>query len=208
MAPKILCVGFHKTGTTSFGTAMQQLGYRTQGWKSENSLLFHSGEIHQLLRITDDFDCFEDFPWPLLYRDLFYRHPETKFVLTRRKNLDVWFDSLARHCDRSPPQSTDFRRYLYGLNDPREDPDHVKRVHQQHIDDVRAFAVNNNIPFLEVCFEERDGWELICPFLGKAVPRKPFPWSNRDPGHSWKERLRRGRRKMARRIRTLTSPNN
>lgn len=204
MTEKILCVGFHKTGTTSFGTAMQQLGYRWQGWNTENSLLYHAGQVEKLLRLTDEYDCLEDLPWPLLYREVFDRHPDTKFVLTARKNMDVWFDSLARHCDRYPPAASDFRRHLYDLDNPREDPERVRRIHQAHIDDVRTFASDNNIPLLEICFEQGDGWEVLCPFLGKPIPATPFPWSNQDPARSTKESSVRGPRKIGAQIGNLT----
>jgi hypothetical protein len=112
-------------------------------------------------------------------------------VQTLRKDMDSWFESVAKHCDRNPPSKTDFRRYLYNVDDPRSQPKHVKHVHQKHIDDVRAYATKQGIPLLEVCFEQGDGWEKLCPFLEKPVPEESFPWLNRvptDPNsvrHSW-----------------------
>ena len=134
----------------------------------------------------------------MLYREIHDRHGRLKLALTRRKNMDVWRDSLMRHCDRSPPAETDFRRYLYGIEHPREDPEHVKNVHLKHIEDVRAFAAQHDIPLLEICFENGDGWDVLCPFLERPIPERPFPWSNQDPPNSWKERLLRERRRLGR----------
>ncbi len=181
MAEKILGVGFHKTGTTSLGDALELLGYKRQGWKGENSLMFHKGDIDGLIQLTDEYDAFEDFPWPLLFREIHARHPQIKFILTHRKSMDVWFESLAQHCDRKPPSKTDFRRHLYGVENPRDAPEHVKAVHQAHIDDVRAYASKENIPLLELCPEDGDGWVALCAFLGKKVPKHPYPHSNKKP---------------------------
>lgn len=203
MAEKILGVGFHKTGTTSLGHALKMLGYACQGWNDEMSMHFHEDCIDILLERTDACDAFEDFPWPLIFKDFHQRHPEVKFILTKRASMDVWFDSLVRHCDRSPPKKTDFRRHLYGVEHPREDPDHVRAVHQKHMDDVRAYACVHGIPLLEVCFETGDGWDPLCDFLGKQVPDKRFPVSNQDPARSKRERLTRGVRKVQRLVRNL-----
>lgn len=182
MKEKILCVGFHKTGTTSLGNALEILGFNRLGWSGSNALKFHSGKIGELLRVSDQFDCFEDFPWPLLFKDFHQRHPQTKFILTKRSSMEIWFESLAQHCDRYPPSKTDFRRMLYDLDHPREDPAHVKRVHQQHIDSVRSYAARNDVPLLEMCMQPGVGWSELCDFLGVENPDAAFPLANVAPG--------------------------
>lgn len=181
MSEKILGVGFHKTGTTSLGSALKILGYSWQGWNTRISLDFHDGKIENLLTRSDDVDCFEDFPWPLLYKEIHARHSNVRFILTKRSTTDVWLQSLIKHCDRVPPKPSDFRRYLYGVDHPRENPDHVKAVHQRHIDDIRSYAQQHSVPLLEMCFEQGDGWTELCSFLNKPVPQMPFPLENQRP---------------------------
>lgn len=192
MAEKILGVGFHKTATTSLGDAFEMLGCSRQGWDDALAMKFHRGEIDQLIELTDQFDALEDFPWPLLYKEIHQRHPNVKFILTKRKSMDEWLDSLLRHCDRHPPKESDFRRYLYGIDHPREDPEHVLSVHQKHMDDVRAYSAENGIPLLEVCFETMDGWDELCHFLDKPAPKLPLPKSNQDPARAKSPRRLRG----------------
>ena len=199
MAEKILGVGFHKTGTTSLGSALKTLGYSWQGWSESLSMEFHAGNIDALLKATDAREAFEDFPWPLLFKEIHARHPDTKFILTRRENMDVWFESLVRHCDRNPPTKSDFRRHLYGIEHPREDPEHVKAVHQKHIEDVRQYAQRYSVPLLEVCFTPgKDSWIPICDFLGKPIPNKPFPVSNQATSGTTRQRI-------VRKIKNLTT---
>ena len=184
MDEKILGVGFHKTGTTSLGDALALLGYSRMGWKGRHSIAFHDGKIDDLLRVTDEYQCFEDFPWPLLFAEIHKRHPQTKFILTQRLSMEKWYDSLVVHSDRKPPTKHSFVQYLYGIEHPREKPEHVKAVHQAHIDRVRAYAAEHGVPLLEFCPEKGDGWKELCAFVGKPVPDVPFPHSNKRPSRA------------------------
>lgn len=100
---KVIGVGFHKTGTTSLGTAFRALGLRSTGWLRESASLYKRGHAEALLDIAEDFDGFEDIPWFLLYPKLVERFPGSKLVLTKRKNMDVWFNSLVKHVGRREP---------------------------------------------------------------------------------------------------------
>ena len=70
--PKVFCIGFHKTGTTSLYSALTTLGYRVTGtvlhkWTAER--LEQEG-AQRLIEIMKDFDAAEDMPWPHFYRQL------------------------------------------------------------------------------------------------------------------------------------------
>jgi hypothetical protein len=72
LKPKVFVIGFSKTGTTSFGDALAQIGYKRLGWKDIRSRhMVHSyvnGEYDPLIEQTRFYDAFEDLPWPHLYR--------------------------------------------------------------------------------------------------------------------------------------------
>jgi len=53
-------------------------------------------------------------------------------------------------------------------------PHHVK-IYEEHNEAVRAYFAGREEDFLEVCWEEGDGWEEICDFLGHDVPEAEFP---------------------------------
>lgn len=187
---KVIGVGFHKTGTTSLGTAFRALGLRSTGWLRESASLYKRGHSEALLDIAVDFDGFEDIPWFLLYPKLVERFPGSKLVLTKRKNMDVWFNSLVKHVGRREPHPFMVIELLYGIEDVANNKDRVIARHEQHIADVRSFSAAQNVPLLEVCWEDGDGWQELCGFLACEVPDKPFPHSNAAPSGKGKLKKR------------------
>ena len=96
MRPKVFCVGFHKTGTKTLAAALRLLGYRVTGpnWTKEVDIATTASS--RAMALVDQFDAFQDNPWPLLYRELDTRCPESKFILTTR-DADRWITSVSRY---------------------------------------------------------------------------------------------------------------
>lgn len=189
---KVIGAGFHKTGTTSLGIAFKMLGLRSTGWLRESASLYKRGHAEALLDMAGDFDAFEDIPWFLLYPQLVDRFPGSKMVLTRRKDMDAWYNSLLKHVGRRDPHPFMVIELLYGIEDVASNKDLVIARHEKHIADVRSFATAKNVPLLDVCWEDGDGWAQLCGFLGCDVPDKPFPHSNAAPSRrrKFKERVK------------------
>ena len=75
---KIFGIGFHKTGTKSSGHALELLGYRvcgTFGIRDDN--IAHTA-LHRALELAVQYDAFQDYPWPVLFRDLDEAFPGSK----------------------------------------------------------------------------------------------------------------------------------
>jgi Sulfotransferase domain len=180
MKPKVIGLGFHKTGTATLGSCLRLLGYNHISVSREAFLLYQASEIPALLKLMEYFDSFENWPWPFIYREAFERFPDSRFILTTRRNEDVWFDSLSRHVRRGAGDGFKFRKYIYGY----ENPDDNRQLHinkyLKHNQDVRDFFAGKSGSFLEVCWEAGHGWKELCEFLQKDVPDAPFPHSNRD----------------------------
>lgn len=189
---KVIGIGFHKTGTTTLGTCLKTLGYNHTTVSPEAFKLYLDGDIPALLRILDGKDSCEDWPWPLIYKEIYAAYPDARFVLTIRSSPEVWFNSLARHVDRGAGNHFKYRKYIY---DGHENPSEAKELYvaryMQHNEAVYDFFQDNGADFLEVCWETGDGWAELCDFLGEPVPDVPFPVSNKDPG---KLRAQLGRR--------------
>ncbi len=84
MKPKVFCIGFHKTGTTSLELALKKLGYRVTGSFGTKDPDIASKVHAMVYAMVDGFDAFENNPWPVLYQELDQRYPGSKFILTRR----------------------------------------------------------------------------------------------------------------------------
>jgi hypothetical protein len=181
---KIFCVGWHKTGTTSIGMALRRLGYEVAGWRRDIStaltLNWHDADFEPIIDEAMRFDAFEDWPWPLVFREMDRAFPEAKFILTRRLDTPTWVRSAQAHVARQRrPWAGLF--LIYGSNDPSSDAAILAGRYERHNQEVRAHFADRPAKLLELCFECGDGWEDLCAFLGKDVPAEPFPHANKSP---------------------------
>jgi len=101
--PKVFCVGFQKTGTTSLFAALSELGYRTAAVigrdLSAAELQKNGGKL--CVETARNFDAVQDMPWPLFYQDLDSAYPKSKFILTVR-DAESWFGSIEKHFGSEP----------------------------------------------------------------------------------------------------------
>ena len=173
---KIFCIGFHKTATSSLGHALQMLGYRVKG--SSNVDNEHIDE--EISRIVDKwvpkFDAFQDNPWPLAYRELDRKFPGNKFILTIR-DTDKWLNSAVRHFGR---KETAMRRWIYGAEYgcPEGNEEVYRERFDRHNREVQDYFRDRPDDLLVIDITKGEGWEKLCPFLGKDIPDEPFPRSN------------------------------
>ncbi len=102
--PKIFCISFQRTGTTSVGVFFHEHGYTvgTYGTSRKNDWTYSwfKGDYEKIFRSFDfkSRQVFEDDPWWCLnfYKVLFHRFPNSKFILLERDS-DKWFDSMVKH---------------------------------------------------------------------------------------------------------------
>lgn len=175
---KVIGVGFHKTGTTTLGECLSLLGYNHISCSREAFILYKASELSALLRLMDFFDSFEDWPWPLIYKEAFEKYPDAKFILTTRQDEAVWFNSLSKHVLRPVAHQFNYRDHIYGRPNPTEHKDICVSKYLQHNQDVRDFFADKPGSLIEVCWEKGDGWEELCSFLEYDIPDVPFPHKN------------------------------
>lgn len=176
---KVIGVGFHKTGTKTLAACLETLGYRNRSLDREAFERWRRGEIETVLELMRDADSFEDWPWPLLFREASERFPEARFVLTTRRDDAVWLESLSLHVERHRATSFSYRKHVYGVDEPRAHPERFLEVYRAHNDAVRSYFADRPGRLLEIRWEDGAGWEPICRFLGRPVPDAPFPHVNR-----------------------------
>jgi hypothetical protein len=175
---KIFGIGLNKTGTTTLGQCGQELGFRCT--TCDIGLLEDFVEKKEFKRIKNtvaNFDFFEDWPWPLMYKQLDFMYPDSKFILTVRKSEKVWIESLKSHSMRTHP-TLHCRSLAYGYNFPHKyEKEHVE-IYRKHNNDVREYFKGRD-NFLEICWENGDDYEKLCNFLGVEVLKQPVPHANK-----------------------------
>lgn len=171
---KVFGVGLNKTGTTTFATCMQSLGYRHMGYRLDLLRHFRAGNYEEIFAVTDRYQSFDDWPYPLMYKLLADRYPDARFVLTVRADPEAWFESLCRHSRRSHPLSN-ARRFVYGYRYPDNAKAHHIDFYLRHNAAVQAH-LGSRVKVL--CWENGDGWNELTSFLGISPPDLPFPHVN------------------------------
>lgn len=163
---KVFGLGLGKTGTRSLADAMKVLGYTVKHAPRDLS------QVH-------DNDFTNDLFIATRYRFLDYVYPNAKFLCTYR-DLKPWLASASRF---------DKKRGLGGLRRMETRFDALGAVcfneekfieaHEKYYREVREYFAGRD-DFLEINVCMGDGYDKICPFLGKPIPNKPFPHSNQQ----------------------------
>lgn len=178
---KVVGIGLNKTGTSTLGVCMRHWQLRHISCNRNAFELWRNNRYTELLKYVDKFDSFEDWPWALIYREIDKSFPDTKFILTRRKDSMTWYRSLCDHAHRTGP--TVYRKAVYGYDMPHQyEREHII-FYENHLNAVRRYFQGREDNFLEVCWEEGDGWEKLSSFLGFEKPSIPFPHANKNPVH-------------------------
>lgn len=174
---KVFGIGLSKTGTTSLCVALDKLGYRAGTYRHLRALGLEdwfrgdfSGDA------LEDYDALTDLPIGAFFQQLDRRYPGSKFVLTTR-DRDAWLASCRVYfTDRSNGDDPFFRRTqlaAYGTVGFSEA--HFARTWDAHVDAVRTWFRDRPDDLLVMEIVSGDGWERLCPFLGRPRPDAPFP---------------------------------
>lgn len=174
---KIFGIGLNKTGTKTLGECLKFLGCNHLNYNELACSLWVEGDLNGLQEIASAYDSFEDWPWGLVYAAMDQAFPGSRFILTTRISAEAWYESLCHHARKVGP--TRIRKAAYGHYMPQGHKDEHIAFYERHNASVRAHFAGRPGALLEVCWERGDGWEQLCPFLGKEVPSRPFFCVNR-----------------------------
>jgi len=173
---KVFGVGLNKTGTTTLGQCMRVFGSRHLSHSEEFARLYRYGQKTKLLAIANDFDSFEDWPWPLMYKEAAVEFPDAKFILTVRKSAQVWLKSLVTHSYKLPPEEN-YHELIYGYKYPLGHKAYHLEFYNNHNASVIDHFRDQPGRLSVLCWENGDGWPELCNFLGVDTPDVPFPRS-------------------------------
>jgi len=202
---KVFCIGLNKTGTTSWGQAIRDLGYRVGNERAAEIFLddWAQQKHARILRFCESAQAFQDVPFSLpgMYVKLHQRFPDSRFVLTVRDSAQQWYRSVTRfhaktwsddgHC---PPTRRDLEnaQYIYKgwpaafcrqvFQTPPDDPynrDMLLRFYKGHAQSVCAYFSKYPGSFLQVNVGTPGALQKMCTFLGTPYTGGEFPWKNR-----------------------------
>lgn len=201
---KVFCIGRNKTGTTSLGALLRQLGYRLGDQAAAEMLLrdWSRRDFRQIVKYCQTADAFQDIPFSLddTYQAVDGAYPGSKFILSLRESAQQWYDSLVRSHTRllgkgRRPTAQDLQEFsyryrgwlwenaqmIYGVNESTlYDRDLYMAHYQAHNEGVRAFFRHRPDDLLVVNVGEPSAVEKICRFLGKSPAGQQMPFLNRN----------------------------
>ena len=185
---KIFGIGLNKTGTSTFANCCSILGLKVAPF--DYSLLFDvaHNRYDRIFDIVDRYGVFEDWPYPLIYPLLDERYPNSKFVLTTRKSPEKWLASQKKHSLYVKPMRLE-NRIVYGHYYP---DGHEKTYIDRYLEfnqHVRNYFKGRPDDLLEICWEENDGWDSLCSFLGYKARDEDIPHVNH--GHDYRADFKR-----------------
>jgi len=174
---KVFGIGLNKTGTTTLGTCLGHLNYKHTSVSLKLLKQIKRGQYEDLFRMVEQYDSFADWPWPLVYKQLDFKYPDSKFILTVRKDSRTWFNSLLRHADKI--NTTKFRKLVYGYAMPHNYKDEHIAFYEKHNREVCNYFAKRPDKLLVICWETGSGWKELCSFLNKDIPDITLPHKNK-----------------------------
>lgn len=199
---KIFVIGSNKTGTTSLGTALNNLGYRLGNQLEAEMLIddWAKRDFRRLIKYCHSADAFQDIPFSLAYtfQAMDAAFPGSKFILSVRDNADQWYRSLTRfHMKRRGLER------LPTVDEMRSDPYvwpgyvlhafqlmfevegnsvwdecRLKKHYSNHIQTVRSYFRHRSKDLLEINLSETDSMERLCRFIEIPVSGESMPKLN------------------------------
>ena len=174
---KVFCIGFQKTGTTSLGRALEILGYDVCGPIGVTNPNINKKALIWALERVPKYDAFQDNPWPLLYRELDFLYPGSKFILTTR-DARSWMRSMYLYFGSYEAAA---EVWIYGgIGTPIKNRSKFVKRFKQHNKAVKYHFKDRQHDFLELNFKKGHGWQELCTFLGEDIPNVAFPTSNKS----------------------------
>ena len=184
---KIFCIGLHKTGTTSLLQAFLKLGIRTCDGLADATASGRAGfassacPLEWLSDLIDDFQAFEDVPWPCLFKELYEAHSDSYFILTTR-SPESWIKSCVAHFGAL---SDPVHEWIYGegMGSPVGNEGAWTSRFNKHNEEVIAFfKVQCYAKFLHIKIDDNTPPEIISStltdFLG--ISAKTCVWGSEN----------------------------
>lgn len=178
-ATKVVGIGLPKTGTTSLGYCFRRFGFKHHTFDMDLALKVTRNQIEDVLRVAEKHESFEDWPWFLLYKEFDRRFPNSKFILTLRKDPATYVRSLQGHHEREGIRKADWVKphwwdEVHGMQPAEWDYEYSARRYENHNRAVLEYFAGRK-DLLVVCWETGDGWEKLSRFLSKRAPAEAFP---------------------------------
>ena len=166
--PKVFCIGYNKTGTTTIGIALSQLGYVNSSFnKKVWRKYYKQGKIEKIISYTAKFDSFDDLPW--LKEDMIpildQRFPNSKFIYLERDE-ESWVRS--------------YDRWTFNTFGFHPDIEQGLKNYRDHKEFVLSYFKDRSNDLLILNVKDEKAFSKLAKFLGKQAPSSHLPHFNKS----------------------------
>ncbi len=201
----VICIGLNKTGTSSFTTALENIGYKKFSENQQFQFLspdVYHGDYGKLFSVLDNpqFNLFNDIPFslPKVYEKIYENRPNDIFILTVRESSDKWVKSVINFYEgiflKNSFIETTFTNsdkrllidYLtpmfdsWKLKNNSELEVQLKETYEKHYQECLKFF-SNNPNFFIVEIEKKGELKKFLNWLNVDSDKLDFPWVNKGP---------------------------
>jgi len=181
---RIFGIGMQKTATTSLDAALKILGFESAHWLDGRWAVAILREMRAAGRspTLEQHYALCDLPIAILFRELDRGYPGSKFILTVRDEVD-WLKSTRDHWSyEHNTHRTDWDKYpaahvihraTYGQK--QFDPLIFLERYRRHNAEVKEYFRNRPNDVLVMDMSKGSGWNELCPFVEKRIPKEPYP---------------------------------
>jgi hypothetical protein len=201
---KVFCVGLNKTGTTSLGHFLRQLGLRVGDQPAGEMLLeeWSRRDFSRISALAQTADAFQDIPFslPFTYQAMDLAFPGSKFILSVRDSGEQRYASLTRFHTAIVgkgrlPTGDDLRAFPYRyrgflwryhelVHGATDATVYDRARYQQHYDRhnaaVREYFRFRSHDLLDVNLRDPDAAVRVCALLGVEYTGLQMPVLNQS----------------------------
>lgn len=161
--PKVFCIGFNKTGTTTVGKAFEMLGFSHSSFnKRVWRKLYLKGKIDAVLNYTARFESFDDLPW--LKEDMIpvldHTFKGSRFIYLERDE-EGWKKS--------------FSQWTYPVTGKFPDCEKGWEDYLKHRAFVMSYFADRQEDLLVLRISDPEGFSKLGEFLDIKTEQKAFP---------------------------------
>lgn len=187
MRKLVVCCGLPKTGTKSIIKALNILGYKAYHYPQTPYKKLNGyderRDVFNLI-VKRNINAIAENAAIIKWRKLYKKYPNSKFILTIR-DLKSWLESCKHQLEKKHPLSHKWvneyvikvRQKTYGSETFNKRK--LIKQYKKHNKSVKKFFKNKKHQFLLMNIIKGDGWEKLCTFLNKPIPKQEFPHKNK-----------------------------
>ncbi|WP_179319480.1 sulfotransferase [Winogradskyella helgolandensis] len=202
--PKIFCIGFNKTGTTTIEKVLKDFKIKLGNQEEAEMLItnWFNRDFKEIFNYVKSATAFQDIPFSLPYTfiALAQKFPNAKFILTIRDNDEQWYNSIVKFhsklwsSDESAPKVNELKNANYrykGLayeyikqvfNTPDDDLYHKQtliKTYNNHNNLVKDYFRAHPEKLIVINTSNKADYFRLCDFLKEKPLHDNFPWENK-----------------------------